>query len=158
MKYPEFREQFKYAQWFGGHLCLASDGRYYKLVRVDGQKEKELRSFTYDELDAKAKDLIKEESKKGDEAFERLKLFLTELQPARQKLIDYVRANGRMVDMSDVSESEYWSVVSPVNGERYNVRISQHIHPTGSMTNFSTGNIIDTTDYDLRRFLKLFNL
>ena len=59
MKYPEFREQFKHATWYGGHLC-EQNSIFYKLVKVDGEKQKQLKSFTYDELSDKDKQLIAE--------------------------------------------------------------------------------------------------
>ena len=157
MKYPDYRTAFSKAHWFGGHLCLADDGLYYKLVRVDGEKEKQLKSFTYDELDDKNKGIIEQTLKDERESTERLKFFFTVLKPARCKLIEYVKTNGRLESRSNQSESEYWSVKSPVNGMYYNVRISGHVYPTGSMTNLNL-NIIDTTDYDCRQFLELFSL
>ena len=156
MKYPEYRQAFKNAQWFGGHLCF-QNGVYYKLVRVEGEKEKILKQFTYDELGSKDKSLIEESLKNEEKEAERLRLLFNELIPAREKLIDYVQANGNLVDRSCQSESEYWYVKSPVNGMSYKVRISGHVYPTGSMTDLAL-NVIDTTDCDCRRFLKLFNI
>lgn len=156
MKYPEYREVFKDAKWFRGHLCL-KDGRYYKLVRVDGKREKQLLQFSYDELQDRDKELIEAVDKEEAEKDSRIIEYFRELLPAKQKLIDYVRANGRLVSRSKQSESEYWAIKSPVNGLGYQVRISGHVYPTGSMTNLNLS-IIDTTDRDCRRFLELFNL
>ncbi len=156
MKYPEYREAFKKAQWFEGHLCK-QDGIYYKLVRVEGEKEKRLKQFSYDELGDKDKALIERVTKKEEEKEERLQLFLQVLQPARNKFIDYVQANGQLVSRSNQSESEYWHVTSPKDGCIYTVRISGHVYPTGSMTNIHMYTL-DTTDYDCRRFLELFGL
>ena len=156
MKYPEYRQIFKDAQWFEGHLCLQK-GVYYKLVRVEGEKEKQLKQFTYEELDKKDKDTIKRVTKEREESDERLLFYFQVLLPARNKFIDYVRTNGKLVSRSNQSESEYWEVQSPKNGFFYKIRISGHIYPTGSMTNVSMYTL-DTTDYDCRRFLELFNL
>lgn len=156
MKYPEYRDTFKGAQWFGGHLCL-QDGVYYKLVRVEGEKEKQLKQFTYGELGDKDKDTISRVAKERGVSEERLRFYFQVLLPARNKFVDYVQTNGKLVSRSNQSESEYWQVASPLNGYIYTVRISGHVYPTGSMTNIDMYTL-DTTDYDCRRFLELFNL
>lgn len=156
MKYPEYRQVFKNARWFEGHLCL-QDGVYYKLVRVESEKEKQLKQFTYEELGEKDKATIKRVTKEREESDERLLFYFHVLLPARNKFIDYVKKNGKLVSRSNQSESEYWEVVSPKDGFFYKIRISGHVYPTGSMTDVSM-RILDTTDYDCRRFLELFNL
>lgn len=153
MKYPEFREQFKDGEWFGGHI-VRKNGLFYKLVKTE--KGKVLMSFTYDELQEGDKAKIAEEMFKKEEEISRLEEFVSELLPARNKLIDYVKKNGKFVSRSNISESEYYSVKA-VDGMLYKVRISSHVYPTGSMTSM-LNNTIDTTDYDCREFLKLFGL
>lgn len=149
----EFREQFKDGEWFGGHI-VRKNGLFYKLVKTkDG---KVLMSFTYDELQEGDKAKIAEEMSKKEEEIRRLEEFVSELLPARNKLIDYVKKNGKFVSRSNISESEYYSVKA-VDGMLYKVRISSHVYPTGSMTSM-LNNTIDTTDYDCREFLKLFGL
>lgn len=153
MKYPEFREQFKDGEWFGGHI-VRKNGLFYKLVKTE--EGKVLMSFTYDELKEGDKEKIAEEMSKKEEEISRLEEFVSELLPARNKLIDYVKKNGKFVSRSNISESEYYSVKA-VDGMLYKVRISSHVYPTGSMTSM-LNNTIDTTDYDCREFLKLFGL
>lgn len=153
MKYPEFREEFKDGEWFGGHI-VRKNGLFYKLVKTE--KGKVLMSFTYDELQEGDKAKIAEEMFKKEEEISRLEEFVSELLPARNKLIDYVKKNGKFVSRSNISESEYYSVKA-VDGMIYKVRISSHVYPTGSMTSM-LNNTIDTTEYDCREFLKLFGL
>lgn len=153
MKYPEFREEFKDGEWFGGHI-VRKNGLFYKLVKTD--EGKVLKSFTYDELQDRDKAKVAEELSKKEEEMKRLEEFVNEMLPARYKLIDYVKKNGKFVGRSNVSESEYYSVKA-VDGMVYKVRISSHVYPTGSMTSM-LNNTIDTTDYDCREFLKLFGL
>ena len=153
MKYPEFREAFKHGRWFGGHIVL-KDGMYYKLVKTETGKV--LMSYTYDELSAFDKNKIAEETAKYEESLNRLDIFIKEIQPARIRLIDYVKKKGRLISRSNQSESEYYNV-EDINGVTYNVRISGHKYPTGSMTNM-VYHTIDTTDYDCRPYCKLFGI
>lgn len=88
MKYPEFREAFKHGTWFGGHIVL-QDGLYYKLVKTDDGKV--LKSFSYDELTDYDRNKISEELEKKEESFKNLDLFIHEIQPARIRLIEYVK-------------------------------------------------------------------
>lgn len=155
MKYPEYRDEFKDARWFRGHLCFR-DGYYYKLVRVDGEKEKQLMKFTYDELQDRDKEIIVQVEEEERESAAWRTYYHETLLPAREKLIAYVRENGRLSNTSQWG-SEYWVVKSPVNGINYGVRISGHVNPAGSQTRMPY-NSIDTTDEDCREFLKLFNL
>ena len=156
MKYPEYREAFKNAHWFGGQLCKHGDA-YYKLVRVEGEKEKQLRQFTYDELGDRDKELIEQVNKEREESDARLVDYFHNILPSRQKLVDYVRRHGQLAERSHISESEYWSVKSEVNGREYTVRISGHVYPTGSMTNVNLG-VIDSTDEDCREYCKLLGI
>lgn len=153
MKYPEFREEFKDGEWFGGHI-VRKNGLFYKLIKTEAGKV--LKSFTYDELQEGDKAKVAEEMSKKEDEMRSLEVYLSDLLPARNKLIDYVRVNGKFVSRSNISESEYYSVKA-VDGMIYKVRISSHVYPTGSMTSM-LNNTIDTTDYDCRDYLKLFGL
>ena len=130
MKYPEFREQFKNATWYRGHLC-EQNSIFYKLVKVDGEKQKQLKSFTYDELSDKDKQLIADVKAEKAEQDKNLNEFV-------------------------VSESEYWQVKG-IDGMNYTIRISGHRYPTGSMTNLLL-NKIDSTDFDCRTYCKLLGI
>ena len=154
MKYPEFRDAYKDATWYGGHLCK-KNSLYYKLVKKVG-KMKEVVSFTYEELSDKDKALVQQVTKERAVIANELADYYVNVLPAKQRLIDYVHANGTMKDRSNISESEYWNVKG-VDGFSYTVRISGHRYPTGSMTNLEL-HIIDTTDDDCRAFCKLFGL
>lgn len=153
MKYPEFREEFKDGEWFGGHIVRKND-LFYKLVKTEAGKV--LMSFTYDELQEGDKAKVEEEMSKKEEEVRRLEEYLSVLLPARNKLIDYVKENGKFVSKSNISESEYYSVKA-LDGFVYKVRISSHVYPTGSMTSM-LNKTIDTTDYDCREYLKLFGI
>lgn len=154
MKYPEFREMYKKATWYGGWLCKL-DGVYYKLVKI-GEKKREVMSYNYDELSDKEKALVEQITKENEAACARLAEFFYNLAPAKKRLIDYVQKNGILKGRSNVSESEYW-VVKGIDGIPYTVRISGHRYPTGSMTNLNL-NIIDTTDDDCRQYCKIFGI
>lgn len=154
MKYPEFREMYKEATWYGGWLCKL-DGMYYKLVKT-GEKRKEVISFDYDELSDKDKSLVEQKNREEEIAVANLAQFLNKIAPAKERLIDYVQKNGKLKDHSNISESEYW-LVKGLNGMTYTVRISGHRYPTGSMTNLAL-NVIDTTDDDCREYCKIFGI
>lgn len=118
----------------------------------------------YSEIDKKTKDELTDEeqskidyllSKKEEEA-RFMKEYFGSILPAKEKLIAYVQEHGTLSDRSNVSESEYWHCKG-IDGMTYTVRISGHVHPTGSMTSSSL-NKIDTTDYDCRRYLSIFGL
>lgn len=155
MKYPEFREQFKNATWFRGHLC-EQNGFFYKLIKVEGEKQKQLKSFTYDELSERDKQLISEVEAENTERDKNLREFVHSILPAKYALINYVRNNGKLSDRSNVSESEYWTIKG-VDGMNYTVRISGHRYPTGSMTNLLL-NKIDSTDFDCRPYCQLLGI
>lgn len=156
MKYPEYREALKNAQWFGGHLCKKGD-MYYKLVRVEGEKEKQLRSFIYDELGDGDKHLVEQVVKEREESDAKLVDFFRNVLTARLRLVNYVKEHGKLTERSHISESEYWNVKSTVDDREYTVRISGHIYPTGSMTNLSLG-VIDSTDEDCREYCRLLGI
>lgn len=149
MKYPEFREQFKHGEWFGGHLVKV-DNLYYKLVKTE--EGKILKSFNYDELTELEKEKINTQRQKEEKLFSEFKT----IWPAYFLFIDYVKNNGELFDRSNISESEYWKVKA-IDGSYYIVRISNHRHPTGSMTDIMNHKI-DSTDSDCRRYCKLFGI
>lgn len=155
MKYPEFREQFKHATWYRGHLC-EKNGNFYKLVKVDGEKQKQLKSFTFDELSDKDKQLIAEVNAEIADRDKHLDEFMKSILPAKNALISYVQEHGKLMDRSNVSESEYWQVKG-IDGMNYIVRISEHRHPIGSMTDLSL-NKIDSTDFDCRKYCRLLGI
>jgi len=155
MKYPEFREQFKHATWYRGHLC-EQNGNFYKLVKVDGEKQKQLKSFTYDELTDKDKQLIADVKAENAERDKHIDEFVKSILPAKNALISYVQEHGKLMDRSNVSESEYWHVKG-IDGMNYTIRISGHRYPTGSMTNLLL-NKIDSTDFDCRPYCKLLGI
>lgn len=154
MKYPEFKDAYKDATWYGGHLCK-KNGLYYKLVKK-ADKMKEVVSFTYEELSDKDKTLVQQVTEERANAAAELTDYFHNVLPAKQKLIDYVRTNGILNERSKVSESEYWRIKA-TDGTFYKVRISGHRYPTGSMTNLNL-NVIDTTDDDCRQYCKIFGI
>lgn len=163
MTYPEFRSQFSDndCKWYGGHLVKKGD-LYYKLVKIyseDNPKSytKELKSYTYNELTEWELNKIADQERKDQEDAKNIDLVFGQLIPAREKVIDYVMTNGRLADRSNQSESEYWYVKSRKDNLTYKVRISGHVYPTGSMTNVLM-QVLDTTDYDCRRFIEILGI
>ena len=100
MKYPEFREQFKNATWYRGHLC-EQNSIFYKLVKVDGEKQKQLKSFTYDELSDKDKQLIADVKAEKAEQDKNLNEFVHSILPAKNALISYVQKHGKLMDNAE---------------------------------------------------------
>ena len=143
MKYPEYREQFKDAKRYKGHLCYKG-GLYYKFIKHG------LITLKYDELSDFDKKIIAQVIEEEKAKTEQMNFFLNVLIPAKNKVIKYAREHG-VLERSSQSESEYWRV----NG--YTIRISGHIYPTGSMTDYTLG-ILDTTDYDCREFCKILGI
>ena len=120
MKYPEFREKFKNAQWFGGHLCY-QDGLYYRLVRTDIGKK--VISYTEDQLTDWDKTVIEREKKME---IEWAKGFVDNtLSPiaSRYKLEEYAREHGRLVRKDYTNRIEYWEVQSLKDGNFYTVSL-----------------------------------
>ena len=120
MKYPEFREKFKNAQWFGGHLCY-QDGLYYRLVRTDIGKK--VISYTEDQLTDWDKIVIEREKKME---IEWAKGFVDNtLSPiaSRYKLEEYAREHGRLVRKDYTNRIEYWEVQSLKDGNFYTVSL-----------------------------------
>ena len=111
MTYPEFRSQFSGndCKWYGGHLVKKGD-LYYKLVKIyseDNPKSytKELKSYTYNELTEWELNKIADQEKKDQEDAKNIALVFGQLIPAREKVIDYVKTNGKLADRSNQSES-----------------------------------------------------
>lgn len=120
IKYPEFRERFKNAQWFGGHLCY-QDGLYYRLVRTDIGKK--VISYTEDQLTDWDKTVIEREKKME---IEWAKGFVDNtLSPiaSRYKLEEYAREHGRLVRKDYTNRIEYWEVQSLKDGNFYTVSL-----------------------------------
>lgn len=120
MKYPEFREKFKNAQWFGGHLCY-QDGLYYRLVRTDIGKK--VISYTEDQLTDWDRTVIEREKKME---IEWAKGFVDNmLSPiaSRYKLEEYAREHGRIVRKDYTNRIEYWEVQSLKDGKFYTVSL-----------------------------------
>lgn len=120
IKYPEFRERFKNAQWFGGHLCY-QDGLYYRLVRTDIGKK--VISYTEDQLTDWDKTVIEREKKME---IEWAKGFVDNtLSPiaSRYKLEEYAREHGRLVRKDYTNRIEYWEVQSLKDGKFYTVSL-----------------------------------
>lgn len=126
------------------------------MVKVDGEKQKQLKSFTYDELSDKDKQLIAEVKAEKADKDKNLDEFMKSILPAKKALVAYVQEHGKLADRSNVSESEYWSIKG-VDGMNYIVRISGHRYPTGSMTNLAL-NKIDSTDFDCRPYCNLLGI
>ena len=126
------------------------------MVKVDGEKQKQLKSFTYDELSDKDKQPIAEVKAEKADKDKNLDEFMKSILPSKKALVAYVQEHGKLADRSNVSESEYWQV-NGIDGMNYIVRVSGHRYPTGSMTNLAL-NKIDSTDFDCRPYCKLLGI
>lgn len=140
MKVQEFKEQFKEAEWITGHLCRTGE-TYHRLLKG------ELLELRFAEL----REGDKEAVFRHEETQREIEFAHNVLWPARDKLEEYVKSNGKFLRQSNKSSSEYWYCGG------YKFRISSHRYPTGSMTDL-TLNVIDTTDEDCRPYLKLLGI
>lgn len=148
LKYPEFQEQYKHAQWIAGHLVKIGDMYYAHHKRT-------LVELSYEELNdaqrGKVAEYEEKVSKTDAEAVEMRK----EIR-AKQALKAWAMENAHEVGRSNQSESEYYHV-RHTDGKGYTIRISGHRYPTGSMTDLAMG-VIDTTDFKCSRYCDMLGV
>lgn len=137
IKYPEFKEQYNRAAWITGHLVML-DGKYYwhsKRAITEYSSYEELPEFHQASVDAYNQKQA-EESALIEEMKRNIK--------AHYALVEWARENAYQMTRSNQSESEYY-FVRHTDGKTYEIRVSGHRYPTGSMTDMIM-NKIDSTD------------
>lgn len=136
IKYPEFKKQYKRERWITGHL-IRLDGMYYQ------HSKRVITEYSYDELP----DFMKESVARYEQEQLELDAQMLEVKrniQAHNALVEWARTNAHCMSRSNHSESEYY-FVKHTDGRTYEIRVSGHRYPTGSMTDMML-NKIDTTD------------
>lgn len=135
IKYPEFRESYKGIE-ITGHLIRINDMYYHHSKRV-------VTEYPYEELPEYLKAAVAEFEKKQAEMDIQIAEFKKNVK-AHNALVEWARTNAHQMSRSNQSESEYY-FVRHTDGRTYEIRISGHRYPTGSMTDMTLAKI-DTTD------------
>lgn len=136
IKYPDFKEQYKGASWITGHLVRV-EGVYYN------HSKRVVTEYSYEELP----DFMKEDVAKYEQKQIELDAQMIEVKrniKAHNALVEWARTNAYQMTRSNQSESEYY-FVRHTDGRTYEIRVSGHRYPTGSMTDMMLAKI-DTTD------------
>lgn len=147
IKYPEFRELYKGVE-ITGHLVRIDDMYYHHSKRV-------LTEYSYDELPEHLKSAVEEFEKKQAEMDIQVAEFKKNMK-AYNALVEWARSNAHRVERSNQSESEYY-FVRHSDGKTYQIRVSGHRYPTGSMTDLMLGKI-DTTDTCCARYCNMLGI
>lgn len=149
IKYPEFKEQYKNASWITGHLVMV-DGKYYwhsKRTVYEYSSYEELPEFHQASVDAynekKAEETVLVEGMKRN-------------IKAHNALVEWAKTNAYQMSRSNQSESEYY-FVHHTDGNTYEVRVSGHRYPTGSMTDMLR-NKIDSTDTCCAKYCEMLGI
>lgn len=147
IKYPDFRESYKLGEWITGHL-----------VRLDGvyfwHSKRVITELSDNELSENHLAAVKEYEENKRKESDRIKEN-AEIIRARLALTSWAEDNAVRFERSNQSESIYYTV-EHTDGFTYNIRVSGHRYPTGSMTNLQLCKI-DTTD-DCRPYCKMLGI
>ena len=135
IKYPEFRELYK-GHEITGHLIEIGGMYYHHSKRV-------VTEYSYDELPDFMKTSVEVYNKKIQESDARIEEMKRNIK-AHSALVEWARSNAHRMERSNQSESEYY-FVHHTDGRTYQIRVSGHRYPTGSMTDLTLSKI-DTTD------------
>lgn len=148
VKYPEFKEQYRKESWITGHLVRV-EGMYYK------HSKRVITEYSYDELP----DFMKEDVAKYEQKQIELDVQMIEMKRninAHYALVEWAKENAYQMTRSNQSESEYY-FVRHTDGKTYEVRVSGHRYPTGSMTDMML-NKIDTTDTCCAKYCEMLGI
>lgn len=148
IKYPEFREEFKNATWFTGHFCKVGD-LYYN------HSKKVLTELTYDELNEYQLEKIADYNKKQEEEDIKIAEMKRNIK-AHNALVAWAKENHYQMSRSNQSESEYY-FVQHTDGNVWQIRVSGHRYPTGSMTDMMLHKI-DSTDTCCARYCDMLGI
>lgn len=136
LNYQQFREQFAQATWFTGHFCKMGDMYYNHAKKV-------ITELTYDELNEWLLDKIARYNAKKEEEDANIAAMKRNIK-AHNALVAWAKDNSYLMDRSSQSESEYY-FVQHTDGNVWQIRVSGHRYPTGSMTDLVLHKI-DSTD------------
>ena len=148
IKYPEFKEQFSHATWFTGHFCKSGDLYYYHSKRV-------LVELSFEELNDNQLAAVAEYDKKQEEEDANIAEMKRNIK-AHNALVAWAIDNHYLMTRSNQSESEYY-FVRHTDGKTYEVRVSGHRYPTGSMTDMLM-NKIDSTDTCCAKYCEMLGI
>lgn len=135
VKYPEFRELYK-GHEITGHL-IEIDGKYYY------HSKRMVTEYSFDELP----DFLLAKVEAYNVVMAAMDARIEEMKKnikAHNALVEWAKTNAHNMTRSNQSESEYY-FVQHTDGRTYQVRVSGHRYPTGSMTDMLLAKI-DTTD------------
>lgn len=135
IKYPEFKERFK-GRAISGHLVQINDIYYFHAKgMVTEYTFEELPDFLIEKVNAYNEKMADEDAR-----IEEMKKNIK----AHNALVAWAKNNAYLMSRSNQSESEYY-FVRHTDGKTYEIRVSGHRYPTGSMTDMIM-NKIDSTD------------
>ena len=148
IKYPEFKEEYKRGQWITGHLVKVGNLFYNHSKRV-------VTEYSYNELPDFMLESVEDYNKRQEELDERMNEVKKNIK-AHNALVEWAKANAHNMTRSNQSESEYY-FVRHTDGRTYEVRVSGHRYPTGSMTDLMLGKI-DSTDTCCARYCDMLGI
>lgn len=122
---------------------------YYK------HSKRVITEYSYDELP----DFMKEDVAKYEQKQIELDVQMIEMKRninAHYALVEWAKENAYQMTRSNQSESEYY-FVRHTDGKTYEVRVSGHRYPTGSMTDMML-NKIDTTDTCCAKYCEMLGI
>lgn len=135
IKFPEFKEQYQ-GRTISGHLIQVNDMYYYHSKRV-------VTEYSFDELPEFLLQKVKAYNEMMADEDARIEDIKKNIK-AHNALVEWARNNYHQMSRSNQSESEYY-FVRHSDGRTYEIRVSGHRYPTGSMTDLTLGKI-DSTD------------
>ena len=136
IKYPDFKEEYKVGKWITGHLVKVGDLFYNHSKRV-------VTAYEYSELSEYMKASVEAYNKEQEELDNQINEMKKNIK-AHYALVEWAKENAHNMTRSNQSESEYY-FVHHTDGRTYEIRVSGHRYPTGSMTDLMLGKI-DSTD------------
>lgn len=135
IKFPEFKEQYQ-GRTISGHLIQVNDMYYYHSKKV-------VTEYSFDELPEFLLQKVKAYNEMMADEDARIEDMKKNIK-AHNALVEWARNNYHQMSRSNQSESEYY-FVRHSDGRTYEIRVSGHRYPTGSMTDLMVGKI-DSTD------------
>ena len=148
IKYPDFKEEYKNGQWITGHLVKVGDLYYNHSKRV-------ITAYEYSELPSYMTDSIERYNKEQQDLEEKAEEIKRNIA-AHYALIEWAKENASSMTRSNQSESEYY-FVHHTDGRTYQIRVSGHRYPTGSMTDLMLGKI-DSTDTCCAKYCEMLGI
>ena len=147
VKYPDFRETYK-GNEITGHL-IEIDGLYYH------HSKRVVTEYSYDELPEVFISAVEAYRAKQEELDARMVEVRRNIK-AHNALVEWARKNAHRMERSNQSESEYY-FVRHTDERTYEIRVSGHRYPTGSMTDLMLSKI-DTTDTCCAKYCEMLGI